>query len=233
MTIEKSELTKCCDCNNDFRQPITNSTIKEKRCYQCKRLLEFNKSKERIEKNKILLSHSTFNRTVKRSNGKTVEYIPISHRLKKEAKKSLEIVNRKKSNIRNSADAYFSKFIRLKHSFESNGERFCICYTCGSCVKIKDAENGHWQRRGYYTTRFHEDNNRPQCHNCNYHHQGVPEKFELHLIEDLGQAKVDYLKLLSQTEGRDDKQFYQEKSDEYRIKLKNLIKELEIKSPWK
>lgn len=199
----------------------------------CQDLIDFQKSKERIEKNKNLLAQSTFNRNVKDFKGKTVQYATIKERGEKKAKKSLAIIEKKKSNLRNSADAYFSKYIRLKHSFESNGERFCICYTCGDCVKIKDTENGHWQRRGYYNTRYHEDNNRPQCHKCNYYHQGAPEIFELHLVKDLGQEKVDYLKLLAQTEGRDDKQFYQEKSDEYRVKLKTLIHVMAVKNPWK
>lgn len=214
--IETGVKTICKECGNEFRF-FPHSTITPKRCKLCQNkadLLTKKVSASRIVENKKKLAQIE-------GKGAKVGKIYMNPPIKT------------KSNLRSSADAYFSKYMRLKHSFESNGERFCICYTCGACVKIKDAENGHWQRRGYYNTRYHEDNNRPQCHKCNYYHQGAPEKFELHLIKDLGQARVDNLKILSQSEGRDDRNVYQAKSDEYRNKLKDLIKEMETKNPWK
>lgn len=131
------------------------------------------------------------------------------------------------------ADNWFSKYIRLKYSFESGGELFCKCYTCGNIKPILESENGHWQRRGYKTTRFHPNDARPQCHQCNYHYQGKPEVFEINLIRDIGQDKVNELKKLAQQIGEDNESFYREQASKYRKLFNMLLKERNIKSPWK
>lgn len=217
-TIPETIEIECQDCGKPFRW-FPNSTIKPVRCKMCE--------------NKKLLSRSTLYDKKPKERHKPIVFATKKANGLKSPKNSFDFAFRKKSNLQKSADAYFSKYIRLKYSFESNGERFCVCYTCGSVHKITNIQLGHWQRRGYYTTRYHEDNGRPQCIKCNYHHSGMPEVFELHLIKDLGQEIVDELKKLSQTEGRDDNSFYNDMSMIFRNKFKNLIKQLQIKNPWK
>lgn len=131
------------------------------------------------------------------------------------------------------ADEWFSRYIRLKYSFESGGELYCTCYTCGNPKPILEAENGHWQRRGYKTARFHANNARPQCHQCNYHYQGKPEIFELNLIRDIGQDKVNELKKLAQQIGEDNEPFYREQASKYRKLFNLLLKEKGVVNPWK
>lgn len=58
MNIQEGIKIPCEDCGNDWRW-IPTSTIKPVRCPRCQNLLDFQKSKDRIEKNKILLSQAT------------------------------------------------------------------------------------------------------------------------------------------------------------------------------
>ncbi|GEM_PF-843658 len=130
------------------------------------------------------------------------------------------------------ADMYFSRYIRLKYSFEVNGELYCKCYTCGNIHHIKKIQLGHWQRRGYKTTRFHENNGRPQCVKCNYFHSGVPEKFEINLIKEIGIEEVIKLKELSQKIGHDDLIFYTAQAEIFKHKFNELLKERGLVNPW-
>ncbi len=131
------------------------------------------------------------------------------------------------------ADEWFSKYIRLKHSFESCGELVCKCYTCGRLHGIKEIECGHWQRRGYKKVRFDTDNARPQCLQCNRYYQGKPEIFETNLIRDIGPDRMDQLKKLAQEQGEDNEIFYREQATKYCKLFKQLLKERGIKDPWR
>ncbi|MDD4971925.1 MAG: recombination protein NinG [Paludibacter sp.] len=142
-------------------------------------------------------------------------------------------VKTSRQNAMDRADEWFSKYIRLKYSFESGVELFCSCYTCNKPKPILEAECGHWQRRGYKTVRFHTNNARPQCHQCNYYYQGKPEIFELNLIRDIGLSKVDELKKLAQEVGEDNEYFYREQAAKYRKLFNILLKERKHQNPWK
>lgn len=212
-------------CDRTFRIPEYkfNSTIKNNP----------NKQECNICKNQKLLAQSTLYRKNKRTEYRTINNATLKKGTKKQSK------NTPKQNLRNSADSYFSKYIRLLYSFESNGKRYCNCFTCNTPIPIKHssgrkngAELGHWQRRGYYNVRFNEDNGRPQCHQCNYYHQGKPEVFEQKLIEQLGIDKVNEIKLLAQkdTGGNENTLFLKEQVDKYKSLLNQLLKDLRIKS---
>lgn len=157
--------------------------------------------------------------------------------MEKVSKKGCNEVKGKKKTPRqcamDRADEWFSKYIRLKYSFESSGVLVCKCYTCGRVHGIKETENGHFQRRGYKTTRYHENDARPQCTQCNKWHSGEPEKFELNLIRDIGQDKVNELKKFAQERGEDSEQFYREQATKYRKLFKQLLIERNQKDPWK
>ncbi len=147
-------------------------------------------------------------------------------------KKTSKRKRSEKSRAMRRADKWFSWYIRLKYSFEQGGELFCKCYTCGRIHGIKDIELGHFQRRGYLTTRYDENNGRPQCTYCNRYHSGEPEKFELKLIKDVGQKEVDRLKRTAQEEGEGSLEFFREQSDKFRKLFNKLLKEKCIKNPW-
>jgi hypothetical protein len=83
-------------------------------------------------------------------------------------------------------DSIFSKYIRLKHS--KNG--ICTCYTCGRKYEIKKIHAGHFMSRRHYSTRWDEDNVRPQCYGCNIGNQGRAYEFGLALNkEEEGKAE--------------------------------------------
>lgn len=227
MPIEQSILIKCPDCKNDFRW-VPASTIKPKRCPRCQNIYDFQRKQSSVNKiaeNKKLLKNAGFYGK-KEKREKQIK-MPVVQ------KKELKIVLETKSMAMNRADQYFSRYIRLKHSFETTAGQVCKCYTCGAIKSIKEIECGHWQRRGYKTTRFHEDNARPQCTKCNLHRSGEPEKFEMKLINELGAEKVNHLKELAQQMGDDSRPFYLETAKTMRYKVRDLIKELGITNPWK
>lgn len=183
-------------------------------CPECEREERMRRSEARILKNKTLLA----------------QCIGIKEKVSKTAGK------RKKTPRQaamDTADMYFSRYIRLKSAFETGGILVCKCYTCGSVHAMKSTDCGHWQRRGYKTTRFHEDNARPQCRQCNHYYQGKPEVFERNLVKEIGADKVNELKELAFQLGDDSEQFYREQADIYREKVKQLLKYRNIKNPWK
>jgi hypothetical protein len=235
--IHTGELIQCKECGAEFRKnPF--STIQHKFCYRCQKLKDFEKSKARIEKNKKLLSDSSFVQRNKRSTPKMNGSATSKVQGVKMAKKRTNKKQPTKNIARNSADAYFSKYIRLKHSFESGGKRYCKCYTCGKIIPIKHnrgqkngAENGHWQRRGYYETRYHENNGRPQCYQCNYWNQGKPEIFEQNLIKEIGEKKVNEIKQFALSDTQNDNIiFLNQQIDKYKKLFKELMKEYGYKN---
>lgn len=87
-------------------------------------------------------------------------------------------------------DEIFSQYIRLKHS-DSNG--VCRCITCGKPVFWKDIQNGHYMSRVYRSTRFDENNCRPQCMPCNVFLHGNISKYRKALVDELGGEMVDMI----------------------------------------
>jgi hypothetical protein len=61
-------------------------------------------------------------------------------------------------------DRLMSLFIR-----QSNANQFgqVQCSTCGFSYPWKQIQNGHFQSRRYYSTRWQEKNCAPQCARCN------------------------------------------------------------------
>jgi hypothetical protein len=131
------------------------------------------------------------------------------------------------------ADKWFSWYIRLKYSFEMNGELFCKCYTCETIKPIKNIDNGHYVSRKEKSTRFAENNARPQCVRCNDHLHGEHTKFGLNLVKEIGVEAVDNLRQLSLFIGEDNELFYREQAKIYRLKFNDLLKEKNVSNPWK
>jgi hypothetical protein len=132
------------------------------------------------------------------------------------------------------ADDWFSRWVRINFAFQvtTDGTPLCKCYTCGCIRQAKQIQNGHFQRRGYKKTRFHENDGRPQCGTCNSN-SGEFEKFEIHLIEEIGKEAVEELKILAQQTGEDNEIFYREQSEKYKSLTLELVKNKGIKKWWK
>lgn len=113
------------------------------------------------------------------------------------------------ANLREQLDRVFSVYIRLYYADWSG---FVECYTCTTRLHWKNAQCGHFIRRGHSSVRFHKDNARPQCQSCNEHRGGMERVFEERLRIDLGDEVVDDLIRL----GRQEKQYTE---GEYRDKI--------------
>lgn len=98
-----------------------------------------------------------------------------------------------------SADVWFSRFIRLTYADEKG---YCVCYTCGKRYFWKDIQCGHYIKRQYKTTRFNENNCRPQCVHCNYALQGNDIVFRKKLVNEIGENKVLFLEASKRNVGR-------------------------------
>lgn len=115
------------------------------------------------------------------------------------------------SKYKKELDNVFSKYIRKKYA-DKNG--YVKCYTCSVVKPISEMQNGHWIPRNNLSTRFSEENCRPQCVGCNMFNKGRPDVFAVNLIKEgidivkLQQTKYKVFKV--------DKIWYEEKLNYYK-----------------
>ena len=74
-------------------------------------------------------------------------------------------------------DKVFSIYIRRR--FANND--IAQCFTCGKQDHWKKLQNGHFQSRKHYSTRWHERNCQVQCAGCNVFRYGEQYKFSKNL----------------------------------------------------
>jgi hypothetical protein len=122
----------------------------------------------------------------------------------------------KRSAIVKKLDKIFSIWIRSKDA-DHTGQ--VDCYTCGVSKDWKyEIDAGHFQSRGKYATRWHEDNVKPQCKRCNGFRGGEQYQFALRLGTDL----ADELVYLSNQQARFTNEELLEKIKHYTNLVKNL-----------
>ena len=80
-------------------------------------------------------------------------------------------------------NALYDKAWKL-HSERIRREAGGICYTCGEFHPWKETHAGHFQHGKYMSFEAH--NIQCQCCRCNTFQDGALDKFERHLIEDIG-----------------------------------------------
>ena len=107
-----------------------------------------------------------------------------------------EIKKKRKVDYKSKLDKVFSLYIRLKHS-DANG--YCRCISCGKVHFYKDIQNGHYMSRRYMSTRFDENNCRPQCVACNIYNQGNIQMYRLGLIKQIGENNVNMVEVKART----------------------------------
>ena len=103
-----------------------------------------------------------------------------------------------RSKLVKKLDAIFSQYIRLKDSVDG----YATCFTCGKKDHWKKLQNGHFQSRKHYATRWDEQNCQVQCAGCNVFRYGEQFLFAKYL----------------------DERFYAGLSDELYIKSKQIVK---------
>lgn len=124
--------------------------------------------------------------------------MPYYIRKTKKKEKPLSGVKvKRKTDLVKKLDKVFSEYIRLKHS---NNNGYCRCISCGKIHYWKEIQNGHYMSRRYMSTRFDENNCRPQCVACNIFNQGNAQMYRRGLIAEIGEKAVDMVEIRARTE---------------------------------
>lgn len=111
----------------------------------------------------------------------------IGRRLTAETKMKISAAHarrpKKQSTLVKNLDMIYSLYIRLKDA-DANG--FAPCISCGRRFHFKDLDCGHFVSRRHKSTRFMEENTKPQCRYCNRFNEGMKDSFALQLIQEYG-----------------------------------------------
>jgi len=89
-----------------------------------------------------------------------------------------------RSKLVKKLDSIFSQYIRLKNSVDE----ISTCFTCGKKDHWKKLQNGHFQSRKHYSTRWDEINCQVQCAGCNVFKYGEQYVFGAKLDQKFGQG---------------------------------------------
>lgn len=100
---------------------------------------------------------------------------------------------RKRSTIVKELDKVFSLWIRQRNA---NLDGFVECFTCGVVKHWKQIQCGHFMTRSRYSTRWDEENARPQCGKCNMVNGGEQFIFAKKLNEE-SEGKADAIHVAS------------------------------------
>jgi len=124
------------------------------------------------------------------------------------------------------ADKWFSKFIRLRDSEEINGAYVGRCCTCGKWMTVYDgrwngaAHAGHCITRNREATRYDEKNVHLQCNRCNTFESGRESDHAVFIDEKYGKGTHEELVRKSHQLCKRNENDYKEISDYYRGKVK-------------
>ena len=137
--------------------------------------------------------------------------------------KKAEKAGMSKPKLIKELDAWFSRYIRLKYS-DSRG--YCRCISCGKVYFWKEIQNGHYMSRRYMSTRFSEDNCRPQGVECNIFNQGAIQMYRRALIKEIGEQRVDLIEVRARQENKNWSLFELKQLIEYyKKKVEKIIDE--------
>tara|TARA_B110000259_G_C13838679_1_gene331724 strand:- start:75 stop:470 length:396 start_codon:yes stop_codon:yes gene_type:complete len=99
-----------------------------------------------------------------------------------------------RSKVVKKLDAIFSQYIRLKDADHLGN---AICFTCKKIDHWKKLQNGHFQSRKHYSTRWLEKNCQVQCPKCNVFNYGEQFLFSKYLDEKYGDGTAEELHIKS------------------------------------
>jgi hypothetical protein len=94
-----------------------------------------------------------------------------------------------RSKLVKKLDTVFSIYIRRKEAVNE----VATCFTCGKQDHWKKLQNGHFQSRKHYSTRWDEVNCQVQCAGCNVFRYGEQYKFSLGLDQKYGVGTAEML----------------------------------------
>ena len=99
----------------------------------------------------------------------------------------------KRKKLIEKLDTIFSQYIRLREAVGDWAE----CFTCGKKDHWKKLQNGHFQSRKHYSTRWHELNCQVQCKGCNVFRYGEQYKFSIALDAKYGSGTAEEMLVTS------------------------------------
>lgn len=91
-------------------------------------------------------------------------------------------------------DTIFSQYIRRKNAKKG----MATCFTCGKVDEWKALQNGHFQSRKHYSTRWDEINCQVQCPKCNIWNSGEQFLFANNLDTKYGKGTARRLHIKAQ-----------------------------------
>ena len=98
-----------------------------------------------------------------------------------------------RSKLVKKLDTVFSQYIRQKNAVDE----ISTCFTCGKKDHWKKLQNGHFQSRKHYSTRWDEINCQVQCAGCNVFKYGEQYVFGKKLDQKFGQGTSERLHVKS------------------------------------
>lgn len=122
-----------------------------------------------------------------------------------------------RSKLVKKLDVVFSQYVRLSNA-DSRG--MCKCVTCGKVGHWKTGgiQAGHFISRKHYSTRWNEDNVKPQCVACNVYRAGEQYKYSLYLGSNLSDELYQKSQIITKFTNVE----LQEMIDYYSSELKKL-----------
>ena len=99
-----------------------------------------------------------------------------------------------RSKLVKQLDSIFSTYIRRKNSVND----IATCFTCGKEDHYKKLQNGHFQSRRHYSTRWDETNCQVQCAGCNVFKFGEQFIFSQNLDIKFGEGTARRLHIKAQ-----------------------------------
>tara|TARA_R110000751_G_scaffold231654_1_gene332917 strand:+ start:227 stop:616 length:390 start_codon:yes stop_codon:yes gene_type:complete len=99
-----------------------------------------------------------------------------------------------RSKLIKKLDTIFSQYIRQKNSIDE----ISTCFTCGKQDHWKKLQNGHFQSRRHYATRWDEINCQVQCAGCNVFKYGEQYVFGSKLDSKFGSGTSRRLHIKAQ-----------------------------------
>ena len=126
--------------------------------------------------------------------------------------------NRSKSigTVRGETATFLQKKVRLYHAASEEPFKYAEdgkikegrthygwiqCVTCGKVKHYKDADGGHYHRRGNVGTLLLWGNIHPQCKGCNDHLDGNYAQYHIFMVAKYGKPELDLLAFKTKEDG--------------------------------
>lgn len=123
-------------------------------------------------------------------------------------------------------DGHFSDYIRLRHA-DIYG--MVVCITCGKRLHWKEADCGHYVKRGHSATRVNEQNCGEQCKHCNRMRSGEEQAHRIYIDKTYGEGTAAVLKHKGKFPFTMTREEYIEKIKYYRLAVETAKLRLEGK----